>query len=62
VAALEWAGDGIRVNVVHPDGVSGTGADVACRHVAAAVLALCGDGFARTTGAEVTVDGGDRVT
>jgi hypothetical protein len=30
--------------------------------VAAAVLALCGDGFARTTGAQVTVDGGnDRV-
>ena len=62
VAALEWAGDGIRVNVVHPDGVSGNGAEGACRHVAAAVVALCGDGFARTTGAEVTVDGGDRVT
>ena len=25
VAALEWAGDGIRVNVVHPDGVFDTG-------------------------------------
>jgi hypothetical protein len=38
------------------------GAEVASRHVAAAVLALCGDGFARTTGAQVTVDGGnDRV-
>jgi len=25
VAALEWAADGIRVNVVHPDGVFDTG-------------------------------------
>ena len=25
VAALEWAGDGIRVNIVHPDGVFDTG-------------------------------------
>jgi NAD(P)-dependent dehydrogenase (short-subunit alcohol dehydrogenase family) len=25
VAALEWAGDGIRVNVVHPDAVFDTG-------------------------------------
>jgi len=36
--------------------------EVGARHVAAAILALCGDAFARTTGAQVAVDGGnDRV-
>jgi rhamnose utilization protein RhaD (predicted bifunctional aldolase and dehydrogenase)/NAD(P)-dependent dehydrogenase (short-subunit alcohol dehydrogenase family) len=38
------------------------GAEVRSEHVAAAVVALCGPTFARTTGAQVTVDGGnDRV-
>jgi hypothetical protein len=38
------------------------GAEVTSAHVAAAVVALCGPDFARTTGAQVPVDGGnDRV-
>jgi len=38
------------------------GAEVGSAHVAAAVVALCGPGFARTTGAQIAVDGGnDRV-
>ncbi|HEX6417670.1 MAG TPA: SDR family oxidoreductase [Acidimicrobiales bacterium] len=38
------------------------GADVTAAHVADAVVALCGPTFARTTGAQVPVDGGsDRV-
>lgn len=90
VAALEWAQDGIRVNVVHPDAVFDTGvwteqvlAERAARYgmttgaykrrnllstevtsadVAAACMALCGPAFAKTTGAQVPVDGGnDRV-
>lgn len=90
VAALEWASDGIRVNVVHPDAVFDTGlwtdevvaqraasygltpeeyrtrnllgTEVTSEDVAALVLALCGPAFARTTGAQVPIDGGsDRV-
>ena len=38
------------------------GAEVGSAHVAAAVVALCGPDFARTTGAQIAVDGGnDRV-
>jgi NAD(P)-dependent dehydrogenase (short-subunit alcohol dehydrogenase family) len=38
------------------------GAEVSSDHVAAAVVALCGPAFARTTGAQIPVDGGnDRV-
>jgi rhamnose utilization protein RhaD (predicted bifunctional aldolase and dehydrogenase)/NAD(P)-dependent dehydrogenase (short-subunit alcohol dehydrogenase family) len=87
VAALEWGGDGIRVNVLHPDAVFDTGlwsdqliaeraasygltpdeyrrrnllgSEVRSDHVAAAVVALCGPAFARTTGAQIPVDGGN---
>ncbi len=90
VAALEWASDGIRVNVVHPDGVFDTGlwserliaeraaaygvsvqeyrtrnllgTEVSSDRVAAAVVELCGERFASTTGAQIPIDGGsDRV-
>jgi len=90
VAALEWGGDGIRVNIVHPDAVFDTGlwseeliaaraasyglspeeyrvrnvlrAEVSAADVARLVVALCGPAFARTTGAQVPIDGGnDRV-
>ena len=90
VAALEWGGDKIRVNVMHPDAVFDTGlwaggvlearaesyglsleqyktknvlkTEVSSRDVAALAVALCGRAFARTTGAQVPVDGGnDRV-
>ena len=90
IAALELAGDGIRVNVLHPDCVYDTGiwseeilqsrADrygltvaeyktrnllkqpVTSREVANLVCAMAGPLFAKTTGAQVPIDGGsDRV-
>lgn len=90
VAALEWGGDGIRVNVIHPNAVFDTGiwsddlivqraaeygvtveeyrtnnvlgAEVRSDDVARLCVAMCGPAFARTTGAQVAVDGGnDRV-
>lgn len=90
VAALEWAADGIRVNIVHPDAVFDTalwtpallderaakygvsveeykrrnllGTEVRSTTVASMVVAMCGDAFRATTGAQVPVDGGnDRV-
>jgi rhamnose utilization protein RhaD (predicted bifunctional aldolase and dehydrogenase)/NAD(P)-dependent dehydrogenase (short-subunit alcohol dehydrogenase family) len=89
VAALEWAGDGIRVNQVDPDAVFDTaiwtpellaeraarygltvaeyrtrnllGIEVTSALVADAVLAFC-TGLPATTGAHLSVDGGnDRV-
>ncbi len=90
VAALELAGDGIRVNTLHPDAVFDTAiwtdevlekrarhyglsvqeyktknllkTEVRSGDVAGLVCALAGSLFARTTGAQIPVDGGnDRV-
>ncbi len=90
VAALELAGDGIRVNIVHPDCVYDTGIwseailqsranrygmtveqyktrnllkqGVSASEVAQMVCAMAGSLFAKTTGAQVPIDGGsDRV-
>jgi rhamnose utilization protein RhaD (predicted bifunctional aldolase and dehydrogenase)/NAD(P)-dependent dehydrogenase (short-subunit alcohol dehydrogenase family) len=90
VAALELAGDGIRVNIVHPDCVYDTGIwseailqsranrygmtveqyktrnllkqSVSASEVAQMVCAMAGSLFAKTTGAQVPIDGGsDRV-
>ncbi|MDQ3978137.1 MAG: SDR family oxidoreductase, partial [Actinomycetota bacterium] len=87
VAALEWAKDGIRVNVVHPNAVFDTGVwtdevlaeraasygmsveeyrtknllgvEVTSADVARVCVALCGRDFAKTTGAQIPVDGGN---
>jgi NAD(P)-dependent dehydrogenase (short-subunit alcohol dehydrogenase family) len=87
VAALELAGNGIRVNVVHPDAVFDTGiwtpeiladrarhynmsideyrrknllkTEVTSHDVAALVCAMAGAPFAKTTGAQVPIDGGN---
>jgi rhamnose utilization protein RhaD (predicted bifunctional aldolase and dehydrogenase)/NAD(P)-dependent dehydrogenase (short-subunit alcohol dehydrogenase family) len=90
VAALEWAGAGIRVNTLHPDAVFDTGiwtpeviaaraksygmtveqyktknllhTEVRSADVAELAAELCGPLFAKTTGAQIPVDGGnDRV-
>ena len=87
MAALEWGGEGIRVNVIHPNAVFDTGiwsddvlaeraahygmtveqyrtnnvlrTDVSSADVARLCLAMCGPAFAKTTGAQVAVDGGN---
>jgi NAD(P)-dependent dehydrogenase (short-subunit alcohol dehydrogenase family) len=90
VAALEWGGDGIRINSLHPDAVFDTGiwtqevleararhygmtvqayktknllkTEGASRDVAELAAELCGPLFAKTTAAQIPVDGGnDRV-
>jgi len=87
VAALEWGGDSIRVNVVHPNAVFDTAIwtpevlaqradhygmsiddykrnnvlheEVTSRDVAELIAEMCGPLFAKTTGAQVPVDGGN---
>lgn len=90
VAALEWGGDNIRINSLHPNAVFDTGiwteevlasrarhyglsvedykrnnvlkTEVGSRDVAELAAEMCGDLFAKTTGAQLPVDGGnDRV-
>jgi rhamnose utilization protein RhaD (predicted bifunctional aldolase and dehydrogenase)/NAD(P)-dependent dehydrogenase (short-subunit alcohol dehydrogenase family) len=90
VIALEWAEDGIRVNVIHPDAVFDTGlwgggvlearakhygvsvddyrkrnllhVEITSGDVAQLALSMVGPAFAKTTGAQVSIDGGnDRV-
>jgi rhamnose utilization protein RhaD (predicted bifunctional aldolase and dehydrogenase)/NAD(P)-dependent dehydrogenase (short-subunit alcohol dehydrogenase family) len=87
VAALEWAADGIRVNILHPNAVFDTGiwtdevlqqraahykmsvedyktnnllhVEVTSRDVANLAAELCGPLFAKTTAAQIPVDGGN---
>jgi NAD(P)-dependent dehydrogenase (short-subunit alcohol dehydrogenase family) len=87
VAALEWAGDGIRLNELHPDAVFDTGiwtedvlakraahygitveqykrrnllkTDITSHDVAELAAELCGPLFAKTTGSQIPIDGGD---
>ncbi|HEC15509.1 MAG TPA: bifunctional aldolase/short-chain dehydrogenase [Sedimenticola sp.] len=90
IAALEWSGDGIRINSLHPDAVFDTGlwtdevlqdrarhyglsveeykrrnllgVEVTSHDVADLAAEMCGPLFAKTTAAQVPVDGGnDRV-
>jgi NAD(P)-dependent dehydrogenase (short-subunit alcohol dehydrogenase family) len=90
VAALEWAADGIRLNILHPDAVFDTGlwtdevlaararhydmsvneyktknllkTEIRSVDVAELAAEMCGPLFAKTTAAQVPVDGGnDRV-
>jgi NAD(P)-dependent dehydrogenase (short-subunit alcohol dehydrogenase family) len=90
VAALEWGGDRIRINTLHPDAVFDTGLwtpevleararhygmtveayktknllkiEVTSHDVAELAAELCGPLFAKTTAAQIPVDGGnDRV-
>lgn len=87
IAAMEWAGDHIRINSLHPDAVFDTGiwseeviaararhygmsvaeykhrnllkVDITSADVAALTAELCGPLFAKTTAAQIPVDGGD---
>lgn len=90
VAALEWGGDNIRINSLHPNAVFDTGlwteevlsarakhyglsvdaykknnilgTEVTSRDVAELAAEMCGSLFAKTTGSQIPVDGGnDRV-
>lgn len=90
VAALEWAGDGIRVNMIHPDAIFDTAlwtpellkrradhyglsveeykrrnllrVELTSADVARMTVAMIGETFQRTTGAQVTLDGGNNRT
>ncbi|MDQ3195090.1 MAG: bifunctional aldolase/short-chain dehydrogenase [Pseudomonadota bacterium] len=90
VAALEWAGDGIRVNIIHPNAVFDTGIwtdevlaeraaqygitvaeyrtsnllkiEIASSDVGELAAAMCSELFAKTTGAQVPIDGGNERT
>jgi NAD(P)-dependent dehydrogenase (short-subunit alcohol dehydrogenase family) len=87
VAALEWGGDGLRVNTLHPNAVFDTAiwtdevlatraasygltvgqykknnvlkVEVTSHDVAELAAELCGPLFAKTTGAQIAVDGGN---
>ena len=87
VAALEWGGEGIRINSLHPNAVFDTGlwtdevlqnradhyglstqeykcrnvmeVEVRSRDVAELAAEMCGPLFAKTTAAQVPVDGGN---
>lgn len=87
VAALEWASDDVRVNVLHPNSVFDTKlwtpeilakraaaygmteeqykrrnllqTEVGSRDVAQAAAELCGPHFAKTTAAQIPIDGGE---
>jgi len=90
IAALEWGGAGIRVNVLHPNAVfdtalwteevlkaraesyglsveeykrnNGLKTEVRSKDVGELAAELCGPTFAKTTGAQIPIDGGnDRV-
>ncbi|MDH5219021.1 MAG: bifunctional aldolase/short-chain dehydrogenase [Gammaproteobacteria bacterium] len=90
IAAMEWGGDNIRVNMLHPDAVFDTGiwteevlaarakhygltvdqykrknvlkTEVTSHDVAEMVAEMCGPLFAKTTAAQLPMDGGnDRV-
>ena len=90
VAALEWGGEGIRINMLHPNAVFDTAVwtdevlasraesyglsvedykkrnvlnvEVTSRDVAELAAEMCGPLFAKTTAAQVPIDGGnDRV-
>ncbi len=87
VAALEWAGQGVRVNVLHPDAVFDTGiwsdevlaaraahyglsleeykrknllgVELESRDVAELTAVVLGPVFAKVTGAQIPIDGGN---
>jgi len=87
VAALEWGGDGIRVNTLHPNAVFDTGiwteevlkaraasygmsvdeykrnnvlkTEVRSSDVGELAAEMCGPLFAKTTGAQIPIDGGN---
>ncbi len=87
IVALEWAKDGIRINILHPDAVFDTGiwtqevlqaradhygmsvqdyktrnllkTEISSHDVAELTAELCGPLFAKTTAAQIPIDGGN---